>query len=156
MTGATGFEAKTIHRLLEVDPKGGGFKVVRLTEIFRQAAQSRVITSAHKINQGSNPDLSKPEGDSDCYFMQADDPETAVPRIKEVYNGDIGYIDDVDLGPWRAHRQFRRPRRHLQFWRARHTGPGLRGHDSQIPGFGIPRRRDSGHDAALPIFHVCV
>jgi exodeoxyribonuclease V alpha subunit len=26
MTEATGFEAKTIHRLLEVDPKGGGFE----------------------------------------------------------------------------------------------------------------------------------
>src|SRR5207248_3025302 len=26
MTEATGFEAKTIHRLLEVDPKGGAFK----------------------------------------------------------------------------------------------------------------------------------
>src|SRR5437870_4246647 len=26
MTEATGFEAKTIHRLLEVDPNGGGFK----------------------------------------------------------------------------------------------------------------------------------
>jgi exodeoxyribonuclease V alpha subunit len=26
MTEATGFEAKTIHRLLEFDPKGGGFK----------------------------------------------------------------------------------------------------------------------------------
>src|SRR5262249_11388168 len=26
MTEATGFEAKTIHRLLEVDPRGGGFK----------------------------------------------------------------------------------------------------------------------------------
>ena len=147
MTEATGFEAKTIHRLLEVDPKGGGFKreadnpldcdllvidetsmvdvllmqallkavpdnaallivgdidqlpsvgpgqvladiiasgavpVVRLTEIFRQAAQSRIITSAHKINQGSIPDLGKPEGDSDFYFVKADDPETAVPRI---------------------------------------------------------------------------
>ena len=126
MTEATGFEAKTIHRLLEVDPKGGGFKrgddnpldcdllvvdetsmvdvmlmqalmkavpdkaallivgdidqlpsvgpgqvladiissgavpVVRLTEVFRQAAQSRIITSAHRINQGSIPDLSPP------------------------------------------------------------------------------------------------
>ena len=26
--------------------------VVRLTEVFRQAAQSRIITSAHRINQG--------------------------------------------------------------------------------------------------------
>jgi exodeoxyribonuclease V alpha subunit len=150
MTEATGFEAKTIHRLLEVDPKGGGFKrnsdnpldcdllvvdetsmvdvmlmqalmkaipdnaallivgdidqlpsvgpgqvladvissgavpVVRLTEVFRQAARSRIITSAHRINQGSIPDLSRPEGDSDFYFVPADDPETAVPRIIEL------------------------------------------------------------------------
>ncbi|MFN3347381.1 ATP-dependent RecD-like DNA helicase [Pseudorhodoplanes sp.] len=150
MTEATGFEAKTIHRLLEVDPKGGGFKrgednpldcdllvvdeasmvdvmlmqallraipdraallivgdidqlpsvgpgqvladiissravpVVRLTEVFRQAAQSRIITSAHRINQGSIPDLSPPETESDFYFVQADDPETAVSRIIEL------------------------------------------------------------------------
>ena len=53
-------------------------------EVFRQAAQSRIITSAHTINQGSIPDLSKPEGDSDFYFVQADDPETAVPRIVDL------------------------------------------------------------------------
>ena len=53
----------------------GAVSVVRLTEVFRQAAQSRIITSAHRINQGSIPDLSKPEGDSDFYFLQADDPE---------------------------------------------------------------------------------
>ena len=58
--------------------------VVRLTEVFRQAAQSRIITNAHKVNQGSIPDLSKPEGDSDFYFVQADDPETAVPRIVDL------------------------------------------------------------------------
>src|SRR3989449_1578540 len=147
MSEATGFEAKTIHRLLEVDPRGGGFRrgeanpldcdllvvdeasmvdvmlmqaltkavpdkaallivgdidqlpsvgpgqvladgissgaipVVRLTEVFRQAAQSRIITSAHRINQGSMPDLGKPEGTSDFYFVPADDPDTAVPRI---------------------------------------------------------------------------
>jgi len=59
----------------------GAVPVVRLTEVFRQAAQSRIITSAHRINQGTIPDLSRPEGDSDFYFVQADDPETAVPRI---------------------------------------------------------------------------
>ena len=141
MTEATGFEAKTIHRLLEVDPKSGGFKrgddnpldcdllvvdetsmvdvplmqallkavpdkaalfivgdidqlpsvgpgqvladvissgavpVVRLTEVFRQAAQSRIITSAHRINQGFIPDLSAPGAESDFYFVPADDPE---------------------------------------------------------------------------------
>jgi exodeoxyribonuclease V alpha subunit len=62
----------------------GAVPVVRLTEVFRQAAQSRIITSAHWINQGSIPDLSKPDGDSDFYFVQADDPETAVPRIIEL------------------------------------------------------------------------
>ena len=33
----------------------GAVPVVRLTEVFRQAAQSRIITSAHRINQGSIP-----------------------------------------------------------------------------------------------------
>ena len=150
MTEATGFEARTIHRLLEVNPIGGGFKrneenlldcdflvvdetsmvdvllmqallkampdhaallivgdidqlpsvgpgqvlsdiiasgavpVVRLTEVFRQAAQSQIITAAHRINQGLIPDLSKPGGDSDFYFVHADDPESAVQRILEL------------------------------------------------------------------------
>jgi ATP-dependent exoDNAse (exonuclease V) alpha subunit len=34
----------------------GAMPVVRLTEVFRQAAQSRIITSAHRINQGSIPE----------------------------------------------------------------------------------------------------
>jgi exodeoxyribonuclease V alpha subunit len=150
LSETTGHEAKTIHRLLEVDPKGGGFKrdgehpldcdllvidetsmvdvllmhallkavperaallivgdidqlpsvgpgqvladiilsgavpVVRLTEVFRQAAQSQIIASAHRINRGIIPDLRKPEGDSDFYFVQADDPEVAVLRIVDL------------------------------------------------------------------------
>jgi hypothetical protein len=59
----------------------GPVPVVRLTEVFRQAAQSRIITSAHRINQGSIPDLSPPGTESDFYFVQADDPETAVGRV---------------------------------------------------------------------------
>src|SRR5258707_11199236 len=62
----------------------GAVPVVRLNEVFRQAAQSRIITSAHRINQGSIPDLGKPEGESDFYFVQADDSENAVPRIIEL------------------------------------------------------------------------
>jgi exodeoxyribonuclease V alpha subunit len=155
MTEATGFEAKTIHRLLEVDPKTGGFKrgddnpldcdllvideasmvdvmlmqaltkavpataallivgdidqlpsvgpgqvladvissgaipVVRLTEVFRQAAQSRIITTAHRINQGIIPDLTPPENDSDFYFVQAEEPEIAVQRIVELVKARI-------------------------------------------------------------------
>ena len=150
MTEATGVKAKTIHRLLEIDPKSGGFTrnadnhldcdllvvdeasmvdvmlmqalmkatpddaallivgdidqlpsvgpgqvladiigsgavpVVRLTEVFRQAAASRTIINAHRINQGLMPDLSAPAGDSDFYFVPAEGPETAVQRILEL------------------------------------------------------------------------
>jgi hypothetical protein len=51
------------------------FKAQRLTEVFWQAARSRIVISAHKIKQGLIPDLSKPESDSD--FVHADVPETA-------------------------------------------------------------------------------
>src|ERR1700733_12695867 len=149
-TEATGVEAKTIHRLLEVDPRSGGFKrnadypldcellvideasmvdvmlmqalmkatpdnavllivgdidqlpsvgpgqvladvigsgavpVVRLIEVFRQAAASQIIINAHRISQGAMPSLSAPAGESDFYFVPAEDPETAVQRILEL------------------------------------------------------------------------
>ena len=138
MTEATGVEAKTIHRLLEIDPRNGEFKrnadnpldcdllvvdeasmvdimlmqalaraipdeaallivgdieqlpsvgpgqvladiigsgavpVVRLTEVFRQAAASRIIVNAHRTNQGLTPDLNAPAGDCDFYFVPAE------------------------------------------------------------------------------------
>jgi exodeoxyribonuclease V alpha subunit len=58
--------------------------VVRLTEVFRQAAASRIIINAHRINQGAMLDLGAPAGDSDFYFVPAEDPETAVQRILEL------------------------------------------------------------------------
>lgn len=59
----------------------GTVPVVRLTEVFRQAAKSRIITTAHQINEGRIPDLGKVDGETDFYFMPAADPEQAVPRI---------------------------------------------------------------------------
>ena len=150
MTEATDREAKTIHRLLEFDPKAFGFKrdlenpldcdllvvdessmvdvmlmqsllkavpdhaallvvgdidqlpsvgpgqvladiigsgavpVVRLTEVFRQAAESKIITTAHAINAGRLPDLARPDSEADFYFVPAADPEQAVSRIVEL------------------------------------------------------------------------
>ncbi len=150
LSEATGFEAKTVHRLLEFDPVRGSFRrdpdnplrtdllvvdeasmvdvmlmqallkavpdsaavlvvgdvdqlpsvgpgqvlgdviasgavpVVRLTEVFRQAARSRIITSAHRINDGGMPDLSKPEGASDFYFVEANEPEIVAGRVVEI------------------------------------------------------------------------
>src|SRR5947209_4762812 len=150
LSEATGLEAKTIHRLLEVDPRNGGFRknqdhplegdlvvvdetsmvdvllmhallkavpdragvlfvgdvdqlpsvgpgqvladliasevvpVVRLTAVFRQAAQSHIVTMAHRIHQGQLPDLRPPVGHSDFYFVDAEDPEAAVARLLEL------------------------------------------------------------------------
>jgi len=61
----------------------GAVPVVRLTEVFRQAAQSRIITNAHRINQGQMPELTAPDG-SDFYFVEAAEPEDAVRKLLAV------------------------------------------------------------------------
>ena len=61
----------------------GAVRVVRLTEVFRQAAQSRIVTTAHGINRGVIPDLSRPEGDSDFYFV-AESHESSHPFSPKV------------------------------------------------------------------------
>ena len=53
----------------------GVVPVVRLTEIFRQAAESQIVTAAYAINQGRMPNLKTPEGLSDFYFIEAEEPE---------------------------------------------------------------------------------
>ena len=58
----------------------GVFPVVRLTRIFRQAASSRIITNAHRINKGEYPDLSNGRG-TDFFFQSVEEPEKAVTLI---------------------------------------------------------------------------
>jgi exodeoxyribonuclease V alpha subunit len=59
--------------------------VIRLTEIFRQAAASKIVVSAHKINHGEMPELAPPgEGTSDFYFISREDPEAARNTIVEL------------------------------------------------------------------------
>jgi exodeoxyribonuclease V alpha subunit len=58
--------------------------VIRLTEIFRQAAQSKIVVSAHQINQGEVPDLDTPAGSADFYFIGRDDPEAARQTIVDL------------------------------------------------------------------------
>jgi exodeoxyribonuclease V alpha subunit len=58
--------------------------VIRLTEIFRQAAESKIVLSAHRINHGELPDLDAPAGTSDFYFISRDDPEAARATIVEL------------------------------------------------------------------------
>ncbi len=61
----------------------GNVPVVRLTEVFRQAAESQVIVNAHRINQGKMPVLEAKEG-SDFFFVDAADPEEGVRKLLAV------------------------------------------------------------------------
>ena len=61
----------------------GAVPLVRLTEIFRQAAESRIIVNAHRINQGLMPDLARAES-GDFYFVDAADPEEGVDKVLAV------------------------------------------------------------------------
>ena len=62
----------------------GAVPVVQLTEIFRQAAASRIITVAHSVNRGEIPDLGRADPESDFHFVSADEAEAAVERIVEL------------------------------------------------------------------------
>ena len=150
LSETTGVEAKTIHRLLEVNPGSGGFTrnearplecdllvvdetsmvdvllmnnllralpvnaslllvgdvdqlpsvgpgmvlgsliesgvvpVVRLTEVFRQAAHSRIITTAHRINEGLMPEMPAKEVESDFYFIDWAEPEAITATLVEM------------------------------------------------------------------------
>ncbi len=60
--------------------ESGLVPVARLVEVFRQAARSRIVVNAHRINRGRMPDLSRPKGESDFYFVPADTPEAALDK----------------------------------------------------------------------------
>lgn len=67
----------------------GMIPVVRLTQIFRQAAQSEIIQNAHRINQGTMPDWDKKDKTSDFHFIVSDDPEATVPKIVDLVKNRI-------------------------------------------------------------------
>ena len=75
--------------------------VVRLTEIFRQAAESEIVTAAYAINQGQMPDLKAPEGLIDFYFIEAQEPEAIqdliVRLVKERIPARFGFDPKTDI-----------------------------------------------------------
>jgi exodeoxyribonuclease V alpha subunit len=59
--------------------------VVRLTQIFRQAARSMITTAAHEINHGRPPHLEPgPDQDHDFFFIERGTPERALETVVEV------------------------------------------------------------------------
>jgi exodeoxyribonuclease V alpha subunit len=53
----------------------GVVPVVRLREVFRQAAHSRIISNAHRINEGNMPEPAPNDAASDFYFVEREEPE---------------------------------------------------------------------------------
>jgi exodeoxyribonuclease V alpha subunit len=162
MTEQTGMEARTIHRLLEIDPRHGGFSrtednpldcdllvvdetsmvdvplmnaltkaipvhaalllvgdvdqlpsvgpgqvladiigsgrlpVARLTEVFRQAAESRIVVNAHRINHGQMPEPTLRGEASDFYFVEIREPEEGVRKLIEMVNQRIPRRFELD------------------------------------------------------------
>ena len=150
LSESTGLEAKTIHRLLEIDPQTGKFKrnqdspldcdllvvdecsmidvplanqllkaiasrsaaifvgdvdqlpsvgpgqvladlidsatvpVIRLTEVFRQAATSRIVRAAHQINEGLFPSLPTSGDASDFYMAFVEEPEAIAQSVVDL------------------------------------------------------------------------
>ena len=58
--------------------------VARLSTIFRQAANSRIITNAHLINQGKFPDFPKGKSDGDFFLFPAEDAASAADWIIQI------------------------------------------------------------------------
>ncbi len=57
--------------------------VVRLTQVFRQAAESHIVTNAHRINAGQFPRLvpTTKFDQSDCLWLEAPEPELGAEGI---------------------------------------------------------------------------
>ncbi len=70
--------------------EAGPVRIARLVEVFRQAANSSIITNAHRINRGELPQL-PPAGDTqaDFYFVRAENPEDGVSRILQMVSDRI-------------------------------------------------------------------
>ena len=58
--------------------------VIRLTEVFRQAASSWIIRIAHQINRGEMPDFPGKGVAGDCYFVTEEDLELINSTIVEL------------------------------------------------------------------------
>jgi len=62
----------------------GQIATVRLTEIFRQASTSKIITNAHRINHGQMPVVDKTEALNDFYCLYAETPEEIFAKLMQV------------------------------------------------------------------------
>jgi exodeoxyribonuclease V alpha subunit len=64
----------------------GCIPVVKLTEVFRQAAASQIVSNAHRINQGQYPQLERvsTQPRSDCLWQDIPEPEQGAQAIRDL------------------------------------------------------------------------
>ncbi len=62
----------------------GSVPVARLTQVFRQAAESLIITNAHAINAGRMPSLPPPSENKDCAYLKAEEAEDVAEMVVAV------------------------------------------------------------------------
>ena len=62
--------------------RSGRVPTVRLTEIFRQAAESAIVMNAHRVDRGELPDLANRQ--SDFFFLRRRDPVRTAETIVEL------------------------------------------------------------------------
>jgi exodeoxyribonuclease V alpha subunit len=58
--------------------------VVRLTEVFRQAAGSRIIDTAHRMRVGDLPEPGDADAGSDFHFIEREEPEAILRTLVEM------------------------------------------------------------------------
>ena len=63
--------------------QSGILPVMALTEVFRQAAGSQIITTAHQVNQGLLPEFSR-QPDADFHFIDRSDPAQITTTLVEM------------------------------------------------------------------------
>jgi exodeoxyribonuclease V alpha subunit len=65
--------------------ESGAVPVCRLNEVFRRAAQSTIITNAHRVNRGLMPvfpaKVAEGERPADFYFVEVQEPEAGVDAV---------------------------------------------------------------------------
>jgi len=62
----------------------GAVPVARLTQVFRQAAESLIITNAHAINAGRMPELPPPSALRDCAWLNAEEADELAEKVVAV------------------------------------------------------------------------
>jgi len=62
--------------------RSGAVAVVRLSRIFRQAEESRIVVNAHRVNQGELPLVSADDPSADFFFIERQEPEEILATMK--------------------------------------------------------------------------